>query len=874
MERLRTPPSGWIAGDMPPTATPSLWTLGEDGCRHLTIPQFEYGPLDHEGDEQRFLVLHPYAGNKDDVAAPVSCGLEAVPLFDAEPFIAVNNARGYRLLQEAIILDGRALLISAALERFLRHFRRSDQDVRLWIRYICVDQPDAEERARYWTRDFCDTMYALATEVVDMSETVSSLVDQGVIEKVTDSRYLSWSKEWYDVPDQVILPTVYPIRLGKQCSNESPTDDYEYLPLDIVADEIRVLVLTPSQDRSAPIICHVGHCPLHCDVTFMALSYTWGQDETPAMIVLNGQKKRIRKSLEECLRALREPDKALPIWVDAVSINQDDTVERNRQLPRMNKIYERAAAVTSYVGSATPDSELALDLVKELKGPVMRFNDRGEWHFGDWNADGPDGENRISPERLARMCAALYRFFMRPYFRRAWILQELAFASNPTVGVGHSLKIRYEQLDKAAYHLQDMLRSDPSLAGQMVRADRTLEKVDSRELAYVRKTFYFRHLAYNGVHPSMMFRYASIKETAPAMLETLILARDFQTTDPRDKIYALWNLAKGKVVLDYRMDYSKSVRDGYVDFARAWAIQYRSLDIMGAVEDTSDSRSFYESAPSWCPDWSRPSSSSSLVRRERIPTIMMPVVDDLDGELYAADGGMAHETFHSPLFTFDRDVLHCTGVILDQINLVFSHLPEMPQHMTFPRCDPESYIKFQQWTVVIDQHFTANSLTVYDDHSRAATAMLHGDVPAAWLPREENPDNASDRHPHERYVCMPAISRHISRYGSNYNRTDAWDIVKMMIRGRIPFVSENGYMGLVPSYIGMDLPEKPWLLAIIATCSVPLLLQERDDGSYKVCGSCFIQGWMEGEILTSAMGADTPRDFWEAVRDSATLRLS
>jgi Heterokaryon incompatibility protein (HET) len=122
----------------------SLFTVNEEGFREATLPAYEYSPLKDD------LILHPCSGDKADPANHVKCDFNVRPLSSAEPYIAVKNARGYRKLQELIELDGKSLLVSAALERFLRHYRRSDQPVRLWVRYICLHKPDDHERERYW----------------------------------------------------------------------------------------------------------------------------------------------------------------------------------------------------------------------------------------------------------------------------------------------------------------------------------------------------------------------------------------------------------------------------------------------------------------------------------------------------------------------------------------------------------------------------------------------------------------------------------------------------------------------------------------------------------------------------------------------------
>jgi hypothetical protein len=422
-------------------------------------------------------------------------------------------------------------------------------------------------------------------------------------------------------------------------------------------------------------------------------------------------------------------------------------------------------------------------------------------------------------------------------------------------------------VDHAAYNLVDMLRSDPRLAGQIMAADRTIDTVDILDLAFVRKLFYFRHIACGGVHPSMGFLPVSkIGDDAAAFLEVLVLARNFEATDPRDKIFALWNLAKDKAGLMFQMTYTAEVHEVYSNFAKAWMQLHQSLDMLGAVELSGESV-FYDHAPSWCPDWSVPSVSSSLVRRERIPTYFMPVVDSQEGALYNACGVSSRRPA-MPLFKFDDSSLCCTGMVIDQIDRILDEPPSAPPRY-LPSCDPVSYHKFQYWKPALTIALAVAKHRQYDSITQAVVAMFHGDAPAAWPPRVQNARNLSDQHPSEEYVCVPDMSRHIRYYGGSYNRTDAWDVVAAVLRGRIPFVSQQGYMGLIPAFV--DQKSGPWLLAVVAACSVPLLLRERPDGSYELCGTCFVQGWMDGEIISDLAETDDHEEFWDAIRESAQL---
>ncbi|KAF2640839.1 hypothetical protein P280DRAFT_359867, partial [Massarina eburnea CBS 473.64] len=153
---------------------------------------------------------------------------------------------------------------------------------------------------------------------------------------------------------------------------------YQYMSLDMIADEIRIMCIMPAENVTAPIVMHAAHCPVKCEVTFTALSCEsshcdirspiltthldrWGTDEAPVEIVLNGQKKLIRKNLAEAIRAVRMPNGIVPLWIDAMSINQDDVIERGRQVARMGAIYENATVIISHVGEQATDTALALE---------------------------------------------------------------------------------------------------------------------------------------------------------------------------------------------------------------------------------------------------------------------------------------------------------------------------------------------------------------------------------------------------------------------------------------------------------------------------------------------------------------------------------
>jgi hypothetical protein len=413
-----------------------------------------------------------------------------------------------------------------------------------------------------------------------------------------------------------------------------------------------------------------------------------------------------------------------------------------------------------------------------------------------------------------------------------------------------------------------MLSRDPSLAAQIQAEDPFLEAVKVDMLAYPRKLFYFRYLISNGEGARSLIPSYNIKKTSPGFLETLILARDFECTDPRDHILALWNLARDKTDLSFTPDYCAPYEQVYTDFTKAWIRQHGSLDILGAVEGTPQALEFYATAPSWCPNWNIPATASCLVRRDQLPTRPMASIDDQGGKLYCADGGVAQDILDKPIASFHGKVLHCTGIIVDQIKLVFDDAPDIPAGTA-----PKSSWRAHYWAHMIENFYRKQDSTIYDDIPRAAWAMFHGDSVAAWSPVAESGYDLNSCESNERYVCLPRLSRHVLPYAGSYARPEAWTVVDSVLRGRRPFITGNGYMGLAPAYVASSgcSAETSWLIAVLVGCSAPVLLQERNDGPYRLVGTCFVQGWMEGEWMATMMGADSPREFWEATKDTAML---
>lgn len=850
----------------------SPWYQDPNDENKLLFEQYEMSELDVESGEQRFVDLLPCNGDKEDENNHVRCVIHKLKPSEAGPYVAIRNARGYRLMQDAIEIDGKMALISQALQVFLRQFRRRNRTIRLWTRHLCL-RPSDEEKERYWTRPFVESMYNSATEVVDMSVYNSDLLDHNVVQYYVDSEFTSWRKEWTFTEQNNAgsqpLPMVYPIWLGMKGSDTDPSEKFRYVPLDRVAAEIRLVIIDSipeGGDQSSPLRLYLAHQPLHSGIRFLALSYTWGKFEPGYDVILAGQRMEVQPNLWRALKAIRQPHVSMCIWVDALCIDQTNIVERNQQIPRMGAIYDKAEGVISNIGEELETDGDALRLVNAIKDEPMMRIEADKWLLRD---------KEITDEQLPSLCAALVRCADRPYFRRAWVLQEIANATEPIIVIGadSDKMLFWDNLDRALYNLESMLRSDFDLRERVALLLPDIEN-PYRSLAHARLLFYLRRVNIGAEWDGGLTPPPPIKADSPAFLDVAILARDREATDSKDKIFSLASLVKDGDDMRQILDYRHTIEEVFVSFTVAWAKHHGRLDAIGPSEYSCDPKNaFYRNAPSWCTDWSTPSTVHPLVRRDKLPNEAISAIFDQSGMLYSADGNIKQHDYDT-WFRFEDHALLCTGVILDTISL-----PE-----------PDDYLGMAMRDIgfIMQSGYESEGHCHYANFSQAFWAMLHGDSAQAWPARDKSNDDTDAMYQDEEWTAMPFDrwqlrseppppheARHIARYADNYSRKDAIEVFQMVTRGRFPALTSGGYLCLFPKDSGDMKDHGPLHLGIIACCSVPVIIQEVHDrpGTYKLLGTCFVQGWMDGEMVTEFMGTDSAEEFWETLRDSERIRI-
>lgn len=174
---------------------------------------------------------------------------------------------------------------------------------------------------------------------------------------------------------------------------------YLYSPLP--EGSIRLLRITPHPDKNSPVQCELFNFVLsdsESTYPYEALSYVWGSAEKPLSIVVNNLNFLVGTNLNAALVHLRHGSLERIIWIDAICINQGDTLEKGQQVQSMAEIYAKASCVVVWLGSASTTSDQTLDNIREA---ALRNSTEGKDQKG------------------------IFQLLQRPWFQRIWVSHQL-----------------------------------------------------------------------------------------------------------------------------------------------------------------------------------------------------------------------------------------------------------------------------------------------------------------------------------------------------------------------------------------------------------------------------------------------------------------
>ncbi|KAF4624350.1 hypothetical protein G7Y89_g13822 [Cudoniella acicularis] len=368
------------------------------------------------------------------------------------------------------------------------------------------------------------------------------------------------------------------LRLSKR--DASCATGMHYSLLNTTRNEIRLLTLLPSSSPSSnpnptsEVQCTLTHASLFNPPPYIALSYHWGlAKDTLVSITLNGQPFNATANLKAALIQLQKSG-LKTLWIDAVCIDQENAEEKSQQILQMGAIYRKATMTIAWLGEENETSGTAFLFIERF----WEFQQKSEQEVSSLkivvnenrNGEMKPGITIFNDEQDAvNAIAAFLHLLRRPYWRRIWIIQELALSRTIEILCGPH-KTPWSKLENA---LRQM------------------------------KIFYWRqvdaHTGFTRLLNIQKFREDAMSDKPVHFLEAIGRSQSSLATEERDKVFAVLQLAYNGNAFIPVPNYLQDVGDLCRDITMSAISLSRSLDVIAFLGNSKDGME----EPTWVPHW-------------------------------------------------------------------------------------------------------------------------------------------------------------------------------------------------------------------------------------------------------------------------------
>ena len=577
---------------------------------------------------------------------------------------------------------------------------------------------------------------------------------------------------------------------------------YQYRPL-ALENELRLIKLYHADASTVRFRghalpqCEIFHADLRTNPLYETISYAWGSlHETETIFINNESCLEITKNLWSALDVLRHTSKPLVLWADQICIDQHNLLERRRQVALMQRIYSQARNTVIWLGQWDPTADAAFEFIEKLDN--LKMSHEQIWQIGvDIVRYSEDvvlprhTELKRFIDRERQGLRALSKLLQRPWFARMWCFQEVVVSKNLLYFCGTSC-CSWKQLYKAV----GLCYEEPL---PPIGWSSTSEALKSRE----------RHLL----------------GQSDDLLELLRRTSYCLCTDPRDKIYAVLNVQSRRNAIDIPADYTRTIRDVYVETTTQIITRTRSLAIF--VLRRENVRSDIPRLPTWVPDFAAVGAPFAVEHKSRSsfcasahrpyiahgPEILGQlyirgkVVDRVVGQIFDS----LHTSLHNDVYAIDR--LYPTLLEILQRRMGTGRAPNTG-------IDPVAEKVIRTLTVDLGGHWDRKQLTTVD-HPEIRSVI------DALKPHRSNP---------------AVFNPWLQRFRSETRRCTS--------RSWLSLENHTISLGPRPARLGD-------LIAIIEGSSVPLVIRPKGH-YYELVGQCYVDGMMYGELCRwTADEADT-----------------
>ncbi|KAG4425994.1 hypothetical protein IFR04_000938 [Cadophora malorum] len=658
-----------------------------------------------------------------------------------------------------------------------------------------------------------------------------------------------------------------------------PSKIYTYKPLPSTGS-IRILTLEAGFKHS-PLRGSLKQVPIDYLPHYEALSYCWGSPDKPRSIELDDGTINITESIHSALVRLRRLTKSRLIWADALCINQDDNLEKKHQILLMRQIYSSAFRTLAYLGDEADGSDLAIQLHEKIAG--ISFSGLPEkFATMEWL------QSHGLPEYLDPAWLAWSVFWRRPWFRRAWVLQEFVLGKDTVIICGQR-KINWKSFVSATEKMQEFnllkwtttggdlgnglddaysgaaamlammaVKSGSSLSSGIAYYIRTfsesdestLQQLDSHKcltekLPGLKDTIMILRKDPSLIEPTIRMLEANMgafgltelndPTVHHPLINLLFIFDRCEATDPRDRLFSLLGLASDGLDEEFRPDYDESIASVARRFSQGFIKKGHGMQVLYLAGVSDDLPTW----PSWVPNWTR----TGVVERKVLcaRTIWAPV----DSNSYKAGGDHPPNIRISP----DPNVLLASGSRIDRI----SELGMDASGITSASGD----------VFLLKQFFAKAEETIDPDRdpSRiyAPTGETMGEV--YWLTiianKGMNSAEAAEDYARQYEECRRFFDTHRLESLTSVEQLLSLNlyyacVVSLIVTSRVCRTA-GGFVGLVP--LGSRVDD---LVVVFNGGAMPFVLRRSEyiEGDFRLIGGCYVHGLMRGEAVRSPKWKD------------------
>jgi hypothetical protein len=683
-------------------------------------------------------------------------------------------------------------------------------------------------------------------------------------------------------------------------------DQYTY-PSSLDASSIRLVkLLRPSSTNTETPHLLIDKFNLNEFPAYHALSYTWGPPEDDAKeydeldklpILLAGSRFNVFPNLYDVLMQLQEAQLDIYYWIDAICINQDDIPERERQVGVMDQIYKNAEQVVIWLGK---DNQQAAEVTKVItklgeisEAEVERmYEEKQAGNLYDFEDEAVMQKYGLPPLNEVAW-EGVIAFFERRWFKRIWILQEVALARE-SVALWGSTIIPWQVLSSCSQFLT-VSNLSRGLAELQQRSYPTRSHV--AQIGTSIGAIYLIQQLCRGRSTELDEEYRVVLErmtgsadvstsTSHFLLFLLLLSRPFQSTDLRDKLFALlgimnhFSAIEGLPPTRLEPDYSAQSTPATVFTNAATAIleATRHLGLLTTVTD--DSLKKISNLPSWVPDFTTVG-----------PNPMLTLVRSEDNKPFDAS---RYESIGSLGFRVEGHAIHVKAFELGKIAVLSEACLDMLHLGQFEECaklllqaDPiygatgQSRVEVLWRTLIHDQddfvrpapshlarsfhHWVAfvilKGVGLASENNVAAVDYLRG------LSSIKKLADADSNHtiPDMEYLRTCCKKLGLIEEDNSYTEEDDVNLRNELMQGlqayqavafaSLPYrrilLTEEGHIASGPQ--SMQVGDRVW---IVSGCPSPLVLRAHSQGRscYRLLGEAYVHGAMYGETVTDDVG--------------------